>query len=88
VEAGGVKDMTIGEERDVFKQIGDLSSKISHLKSEIYNAKKKFKTIQIVIDRSFTLSDYDKGLIQGYQNVLNMFGPWIRRNTEKEPEVD
>jgi hypothetical protein len=78
--------MAIGEEIDVFKQIGDLSSEISYLKSQIYNAKKKFETIQIVIDRSFALSDYDNGLIQGYQNVLNMFGPWIWRNTEKNLE--
>jgi hypothetical protein len=78
--------MTIGEEKEVFKQIGDLSSKISYLNGEIYNAKKKFETIQLAVDKTFTLSDYDKGVIQGYQNVINMFGPWIWRNTEKEME--
>jgi hypothetical protein len=74
--------MTIGEEKQIFKQIGDLSSKISYLEGEIWEAQKKFKHLQTVVDKTFTLSDYSNGVIQGYTNVLNMFANWINRNTE------
>jgi peptidoglycan hydrolase CwlO-like protein len=74
--------MTIGEEKEIFKQISDLSSKVSYLEGEIWNAKEKFKNLQEVVDKTFALTDYRNGEIQGYQNVLNMFAHWINRNTK------
>jgi hypothetical protein len=75
--------MTVIEEKHYLNEISRLASKISYLESQISEAKKKFAYIKDAVDKHIAIDAYGDGVIQGCQNVLEMFSKWITRNTEK-----
>jgi hypothetical protein len=70
--------MTIIEEKAYTNEISRLAGENSYLRGRLYKYKKLRALLQEVVDKSFYITDFDAGAIQGYKNVLRMMPEEIK----------